>query len=118
MSLPCESFNVEVDLIRPTRGGPGDDVTAETTLVSGQPAIFTPNEKVITSVDGTQLSIVALFWIDACDADGQPVDVKKNDWIQYTNYRDRLQRRERIHDVFPVWVGTNLDHLRLRVTGG
>lgn len=118
MGLPCESFNVEIDLVRPTRGGPGDDVTAETVLVSGQAAIFTTDEKVLTSLDGTQLTIVAVFWIDPCDDDGDPIDVKKNDWVQYTNYRDKLQRRERIHDVFPIYVGTNLDHLRLRVTGG
>ena len=118
MSLPCESFNIEIDLLRATRGGPGNDVTLETALVTGQPAIFTTDEKVLTSLDSKELSITGVFWIDPCDSDGDPIDVKKNDWVQYTNYRDRRQREERIHDVFPVYVGTQLDHLRLVVTGG
>ncbi len=118
MSLPCESFNIEIDLIRPTRGGPGNDITGQTPLVTAQAAIFTADEKVLTSIDSKDLAITGVFWIDPCDADGNPIDVKKNDWVQYTNYRDRRLREERIHDVFPVYVGTQLDHLRLVVTGG
>ena len=118
MTLPCESLNIEIDLIRATRGGPGNDVTSETSLETGVPAIFDSRERVVTDTDGTQLVVSATFMIDPCDPDGVNRDVKKNDWVQWTNYRDRRLRAERIHEVTPVYIGTNLDHLRLVVTGG
>lgn len=118
MPLPCESLNVEVKLIRRAQDGPGGDPGAETTLEDNVPAIIDTRERVQTDTDGTQLVITATFSIDTCDAEADVRDVKKNDWIQWTNYRDRLLRAERIHAVKPVYIGTVVDHLRLEVTGG
>lgn len=118
MSLPCESLSIEIELLRPVRSGPARDVTSQTTLESAVPAMIDHRERVQTDTDGTQYVISATFWIDLCDSDGVARDVKKDDWVQWTNYRNRLLREERIHEVIPVYIGTRIDHLRLVVTGG
>ena len=119
MPLPCESFNLKVELPRPDRTGPGQDIVGDPDILeTGVDAIFNGSQRVETDVDGSQFVVQATFWIDDCNAGGVARDVKKNDWVQWIDYRGRLQRAQRIKRVTPVYVGTQVDHLKLETIGG
>ncbi len=106
----------DLALFRPVRTGAGMDPTSTpTTIATGLPAIYEPAQELFTELDGRQLFVRSKFWIDPTDSAGDVIDVRANDWAQWTDFRGVLQKEQRILRVSPWFCGAVLDHLLLEL---
>lgn len=104
----------DLKLLRPLRTGPGMDTVGDpVTIAEGLTAIYEPRQSLFKETDGRELFLTARFWIDPCDNDGNQIDVRANDWVQYTDFRGVLQKRQVIRIVSPFFLGVELDHIQL-----
>lgn len=118
MAIIQELANVfDLDLLRPARTGAGlDPVGAPVTLADDLTAIYEPTEALIRDVDGRQIRITGRFWIDPFDNGGADIDVKANDWLQFTDFKGAVKKEQQIRRVSPWYCGVELDHLLLEVS--
>ena len=106
----------DLALFRPQRQGPSmDESGTPVTLASGLCAIYEPTQVLFKDVDGRELLIRATFFIDPCDNDGNMIDVRAHDHLQYTDFRGVLQKRQLILQVSPWYCGAELDHIELGI---
>ena len=106
----------DLSLQRPRRTGPSMDVTGTpAVLADGLCAIYEPTDELIKGEDGRDLQLRAKFWIDPMDNDGDDITVRAHDWLQWTDYRGKLQKQQLILRVSPWYCGAELDHLLLEI---
>lgn len=105
----------DLALLRPVRTGPGLDVVSEIPLASDLCAIYEPTQVLFRDADGNELFLTAKFWIDPCDNDGNAIEVRANDWLQYTDFRGVVQKKQQIRRVSPWFLGIELDHIVLEI---
>ena len=118
MAIIRELANVfDVALLRPVRTGAAMDPGVPITLADSLTAIYEPTEGLLRDADGREIRIVAKFWIDPVDNLGAAIDVKADDWLQYTDFKGDLKKEQRIVQVSPWFCGVILDHLLLEVGG-
>lgn len=106
---------LDVALFRPVRTGPGGDLGAPTTLAADLCAIYEPTSDVFKDVDGEETFLTGKFWIDPVDNDGVALDVREDDFLQYTDFKGALQTEQVIRRVSPWFVGAELDHILLEI---
>ncbi len=92
-----------------------DESATPVTLASGLCAIYEPAQTLFKDVGGRELLIRATFWIDPVDNDGDAIDVRAHDHLQYTDFRGVLQKRQLVVVVSPWYCGAELDHLELGI---
>ncbi len=108
----------DLKLLRPVRTGPGmDPVGTPVTVAENLCAIYEPTQVLFKELDGRELFLTARFWIDPCDNDGDQIDVRAHDLLQYTDFRGVLQKRQVIRRVSPFFIGVDLDHIQLDIGG-
>ena len=118
MAIIRELANVfDLALFRPVRTGPAMDPAAPTPIADTLTAIYEPTEGLLRNPDGREIRITARFWIDPVDNLGAAIDVKADDWLQFTDYKGALKKEQRIVNVSPWYCGVDLDHILLEVGG-
>ncbi len=106
----------DLALLRPVRTGASmDEGGGQATLATGLCAIYEPSNQLFKDTDGRELTIRARFYIDPVDNSGDPIDVRAHDWLQFTDFRAKLQKRQLILRVSPWYCGAEIDHLLLEV---
>lgn len=118
MSIIRELANVfDLALFRPVRTGAAMDPAAPIPLADTLTAIYEPTEGLLRDTDGREIRITARFWIDPVDNLGADLDLRADDWLQFTDYKGELKKEQRIVQVSPWYCGVILDHLLLEVGG-
>lgn len=108
----------DLKLVRPLRTGPGmDTVGSPVTLAEDLTAIYEARQVLFKEPDGRELFLTGRFWIDPCDNDGNQIDVRAHDQLQYTDFRGVVQKRQVIRTVSPFFLGVELDHIQLDIGG-
>ncbi len=118
MAIIPELINVrDLALFRPVRQGYGmDSSAAASTLADKLSAIYEPVQVLARAESSRDLLITAKFYIDGFDNDGEGLDIRADDWLQFTDFRGVLQKRQLIARVSPWFCGALLDHVLLEVT--
>lgn len=106
----------DLALFRPQRLGPSQDESGTpVTLASGLCAIVQPEQVFFKDTGGREQFIRATIWIDPVDNDGDAIDVRAGDHLQYTDFRGVLQKRQLILRVSSWYMSAELDHIELGV---
>ncbi len=113
-----ELINVtDLALFRPVRQGPGMDQSASAIpLATGLSAIYEPVQILARGESARDLNVTAKFFIDPVDNDGEAIDIRANDFVQFTDFRGVLQKKQVIGRVSPWYCGPVLEHILLEVT--
>ena len=107
----------DLALFRPIRQAYGMDSSAPATTIADKlSAIYEPVQVLARGESERDLLIVAKFRIDGTDNNGEPLDVRADDWLQFTDFRGVLQKRQLIRRVSPWYCGPLLDHVLLEVS--
>lgn len=111
--------NTTVSIERPNRYGEGgDEVGPRTVIATDVPAIFEPRFRLFKDpVSGRDVSVSAVFAIDGVDAAGNPLDVRNEDLILFTDPLRGTTRTEEIVNVDPLLDGSKIDHVELEIGG-
>ena len=106
----------DLKLTRPVRAGPSMDESDVPTLIAENLcAIYEPTHQLLQEPNGRAIVILGKFAIDPCDNEGEALDVRQHDHLQFTDYRGKLQRRQMIRRVSPWYCGAELDHILLEI---
>lgn len=107
----------DLALFRPVRQGYGMDPSAPAlTIADKLSAIFEPVQVLARGESERDLLIRAKFFIDGTDNDGEVIDIRADDWLQFTDFRGVLQKKQLIRRVSPWYCGPLLDHVLLEVS--
>ena len=93
-----------------------DESAASVTLASGLSAVYEPTQNLVRDDDGRQITLRARFYIDGIDADGAVLDIRAHDWLQFTDFRGVLQKKQVIVRASPWFCGAVLDHVLLEIS--
>lgn len=115
--IEAEDVNVrDLALYRPNRSGPGnDEVGPPVLLASGLAAIYQPMTERMRDAQGREFIVKARFFLDGYDVQGNPLDVRPFDHVQFTDWRKVLQKRQQIVAVNTHFACDVIDHLELRI---
>lgn len=106
----------DLTLLRPVRTGPGlDTVGTPVTIAENLCAIYEPVQILFRDLDNREITLTSKFWIDPCDSSGNALDIRANDWLQFTDFRGVLQKEQQIRRVSPWFIGRELDHITLEI---
>lgn len=108
----------DLELLRPVRTGAAMDPATPISLADSLTAIYEPTEETLRDQDGREVRVTAKFWIDPVDNGGTAIDVKAEDWLQYTDFKGALKKEQRIVRVSPWFCGVELDHILLEIGVG
>ncbi len=105
----------DLALLRPVRTGPGMDSGTPTSIATGLTAIYEPTQSLLKGADGREILLTGKFFIDPVDNDGVDIEVRVHDWLEFTDFKGDLQKRQVIRRVSPWYCGAELDHILLEV---
>ena len=80
-------------IVRPTRDGPGGDITASPEQLPGGDSVLAirePGERLVRSPDGRTLTVDATFYLDLTNAEGRAIDVAVGDILTWESYEGAL----------------------------
>ncbi len=112
--LEPDWFNVtDLKITREERRGPGGDASSETTIAEDLDAVYEVQHEMVKDARGRDIILTGFFLINPTDNHGQAMDIQPGDRVQYTDWRNKLAKKQTVVSAEPAWLEGEIDHLML-----